>query len=152
MRNFVVKRELNLHPARIISNWPVLLGTFLAISACDFYEDEINEDWSLCAVDDPNDMTLCRNLDDGNYHGVLDPVMVAWGYNGRYIALRRCSEGEEDFYSVDANDPPLYEDPAHVGPLDRTTFLAESEAEPDRWPPLSHEDRWLAKKHCPVSD
>lgn len=137
-------------------NWRrMVLSIFAIVPAlvsCDFYEDEINDDWSLCAVDDADRMTLCRNLGEGSYLGVLDPVVVAWGYNGKYIALRRCSGGEEEFYSVDANDTSRYEDPAHIGPLDRASFMAESESEPERWPLISHEDRWLAKEHCPASD
>ncbi len=123
-----------------------------ALAGCDFYVDDINDDWSLCAVDDPNDMTLCRNLGEGSYHGVLDPVMVAWGYNGQYISLRRCFSGEEEFYSVDASDTDMYEDPAHIGPFDRETFVVESQAEPVRWPVLDNTDRRLELRHCPKAN
>lgn len=120
-----------------------------AISACDFYEDEINDDWSLCAADDPNLMMLCRNLGEGSHHGVLERVMVAWGYNGQYISLKRCLEGQEYFYSVVAQPAPLYDDPEHLGPLNRNEWQQAMLDEPEFWPVIDEVWVGLEKRHCP---
>lgn len=130
----------------------MLLVASVTFSACDFYEKEINEYWSLCAVDDPDDMRLCRNLGNDSYHGVLEPVMVAFGYNGEYITLRQCSGGTEAFYSMDGTQTELYEDPVHTGPIERAEWEEAVIDNTDEWPPLTSHWKGLERRHCPPKD
>lgn len=128
------------------------LGMLSIISACDFYSDEINDDWSLCAVDDPNTMRLCRDLGNDNYHSIMEPVMVAWGFNGENISLRRCFEGEEFFYSVDATHTAIYSDPPFDGPLTREEWEQATREDPESWPEIDEHWVGLERRHCPMSD
>lgn len=128
----------------------VLVFIFVGfISACDVYEDQINDDWSLCAVDDPNLMTLCRSQGDGDWQRVLDPVVVAWGYNGEYIAVKQCSEGREYFYSVDADPTATGNISPISGPLTRQEWQYASSEAPEVWPKIDVVWSALEKNHCP---
>lgn len=128
------------------------LGILSALAACDFYEEKINDDWSLCAVDISDAMTLCRNLGDGSFHQVLEPTMVSYGYNGSVISLRRCFERNEEYYSVDATHTGIYTDPPYIGPLTYSEWEAEFSDDPENWPQFSFHYKWLAEKHCPRTE
>lgn len=125
---------------------------FLGVAACDFYEAEINDDWSLCTVDDPDAMRLCRNLGDDHFEYVMEPVMVAWGFNGTYISLRRCFEGEEFFYSVDATHTAEYSDPPFDGPLTREEWQQATREDPGAWPEIDEHWVGLERRHCPENE
>jgi hypothetical protein len=125
---------------------------FAAASACDFYEAEINDDWSLCAVDDPDAVRLCRNLGDDHYRYVLEPVMVAWGFNGTYISLKRCFEGVETFYSIDSTHTAHFSDPPYDGPLSRSEWQQAMLDDPELWPVIDEVWIGLERRHCPEEE
>lgn len=128
------------------------LALCLILVGCDFYEYEINEDYSLCAVDTWDNLRLCRVLGDGNFQGKLEPAIVAVGHNDDWISLRQCFDGAEGYYSVDAHATVGYNDPVYSGPFDHDAWTLEAAAHPEQWPTFVETYQMNIDKHCPASD
>lgn len=127
----------------------VLITVCLFLGACDYWDYDIDGHWSLCAIDDPNQMKLCRNLKSGDYLGASEPVMVAWGTNGTHISLRRCLDGQEEYYAFDsvaAKAGPQYPE---LDPVTREDYEELIRSNPEEWPELEEHISALEYRHCP---
>jgi hypothetical protein len=117
-------------------------------AACDYYEYEINEAYSLCAVDVWESLMLCHVSEDGSRLMKLEPAIAAVGHNETWISLRQCLDGKESYYSVDAHATIGYDDPVYKGPFDYEEWLVEAVADPERWPPFVETFKKNVDKHC----
>lgn len=127
----------------------IVAALAFSLAACDYYVHEINEDFSLCAIDVSSDMQLCR-VSDGTLSGTMvGPTVVAFGNNGDWIALKQCAKGVDAYFSVKARQGSKHGELEYTGPVDFDTWISESTADEHRWPPFIKTLRWLEEKHCP---
>lgn len=127
------------------------LALCLSLVGCDYYVYEINENYSLCAIDVWDNLMLCRPVEAGGYSGKLKPAIAAVGHNDTWISLRQCLDGTEGYYSVDAHATVGYNDPVFSGPFDHDDWAREAAVHPEQWPAFVETYEMNIDKHCPVS-
>ena len=99
------------------------------LSSCNLFDSGIEwraGPYALLWIDTTENVSLCRDLGEGSWHGIVDSTVFAVGWDGRFLVAKQHPNNDRsqtNYFIVDVK-----EDPSHRGPTEITTGpLTESE-------------------------
>ena len=114
--------------------WRLLIAVPLVLAGCGLFDSGV--EWRgghyvLLWIDTPENISVSRKLDGGNYIGRIDATVYALGWDGRYLVAKQHPKGDKgkiNYFIIDGAADSDYAEPQKVvvGPLTEAEYLVWS--------------------------
>lgn len=89
----------------------ILTATVLlsSITSCSLFDSGIEwrgGPYALLWIDTADNISLCRDLGNGSWSGLVDATVYSIGWNGRYVVAKQHPAGDRtktDYYIIDSS-------------------------------------------------
>ncbi len=127
----------------------LFLTVIIVVIGCDgLYSDKIVGKYYLVSVDVPYPKNLSYDLGNGSYLGVVDDVVIEYGYNNDYIIVKQHPVRRAVVFPlVDTVDSAITN--YYIIPL---KYKLHKSPDENKIGPLSKKEFWQKRKELKISD